>query len=114
MCGNFVLDCRIVDDKTGKIDAISEAMLQMMGVFAELERNMTIDRINSGLDNARARGIQLGRRETTIDDIPSNFLKHYDKLKSKQINVSEMARLCDLSRNSIYKYKKLIESEQNN
>lgn len=112
VCGGFVLDCRIIDDKTGKIDAMSEAMLKMMGIFAELERKMTVDRINSGLENAKANGVQLGRKETTIEDIPRTFLKHYDKLKTGEFNISEMARICELSRNSVYKYKKILESQE--
>lgn len=111
VCGSFVLDCRIIDNQDGKIDPMADAMLKMMGIFAELERSMTIERINSGLDNARANGVQLGRKETTIDDIPNSFIKHYDKLASKQINVSEMARMCNLSRNSVYKYRKILESK---
>lgn len=111
VCGTFILDCRIIDDKTGKIDPMSEAMLKMMGIFAELERSMTIDRVNSGLDNARAKGVQLGRRETTIDDIPKVFFRYYSQYKDGQIKLTEMARLCGMARNTIYKYIKIVESQ---
>ncbi|MCC7045568.1 MAG: recombinase family protein [Alphaproteobacteria bacterium] len=38
-----------------------KAMFQMMGVFAEFERAMTVERINAGLARARAQGKRLGR-----------------------------------------------------
>lgn len=38
-----------------------KAMFQMMGVFAEFERAMIRDRVNSGLARARAEGKALGR-----------------------------------------------------
>lgn len=38
-----------------------KAMFQMMGVFAEFERAMIRDRVNSGLARARAEGKTLGR-----------------------------------------------------
>ena len=112
ICGSFEIDCRIIDDKTGRIDPMAEAMLQMMGVFASLERKMTIDRVNSGLDNARAKGVQLGRRKTTVYDIPKQFFKYYKQYREGQIKLTELARLCELSRNTVYKYINLIESKK--
>src|SRR5881392_475746 len=38
------------------------AMFQMCGVFAEFERAMIVERVNSGLARARAKGVKLGRR----------------------------------------------------
>jgi DNA invertase Pin-like site-specific DNA recombinase len=41
------------------------ALFQMMGVFAEFERAMIVERVNAGLDRARAQGKTLGRPRTT-------------------------------------------------
>ena len=41
--------------------AAGKAMFQMMGVFAEFERAMIVERINAGLATARAKGVKLGR-----------------------------------------------------
>jgi DNA invertase Pin-like site-specific DNA recombinase len=38
-----------------------KAMFQMMGVFAEFERSMIRERVNAGLQRARAQGKRLGR-----------------------------------------------------
>src|SRR5439155_8204436 len=38
-----------------------KAMFQMMGVFAEFERAMIVERVNAGLARARAEGKRLGR-----------------------------------------------------
>ena len=38
-----------------------KAMFQMMGVFAEFERAMIVERVKAGLSRARAQGRQLGR-----------------------------------------------------
>ncbi|MGL4911508.1 MAG: recombinase family protein [Romboutsia sp.] len=116
--GAFVVDC-----STGKLDPMTEGMLKMMGVFAEMERNMISQRVKSGMENAKAKGKTIGRKETTKEDIPQIFLKHYDKYKVNQedkeqgkkpidrrgINLKEFMSITDLSKNSIYKYIKLIE-----
>ena len=104
--GNMVIDCSKKD-----IDPMTKAMLQMMGVFAELERNITRERIYSGLDNARAKGVKLGRPELTTDDIPAAFYKHYLLYKGKSINVTEYAKIVGCSRPTLYKYLKLVEAE---
>jgi DNA invertase Pin-like site-specific DNA recombinase len=38
-----------------------KAMFQMMGVFAEFERSMIVERVKAGLSRARAQGRRLGR-----------------------------------------------------
>ena len=36
-------------------------MFQMCGAFAEFERAMIVERVNSGLARAKAKGVKLGR-----------------------------------------------------
>jgi DNA invertase Pin-like site-specific DNA recombinase len=88
---------------------MSEAFLQMAGVFSQLELAMIRERVRSGMANAKAKGKQIGRPCITIEDIPANFLRHYSAYKKGQLNVSELARVCDLSRATAYKYISLIE-----
>jgi Resolvase, N terminal domain len=42
-----------------------KALFQMMGVFAELERGMILERVCAGLEKARAKGERLGRPKVT-------------------------------------------------
>ena len=63
-------------------------------------------RIRSGLANSKAKGRKLGRKPTTKDDIPAIFYKHYPALMAGTMNVSELARVCGLSRPTVYKYLK--------
>lgn len=52
---------------------------------------------------------KIGRPQATADDIPAVFLRRYPAYKKKQLNVSELARVCDLSRTTVYKYIDLLE-----
>lgn len=101
--GNFVVDC------TKELDPMTEGMLKMMGVFSELERNITSQRVKSGMQNAKAKGRTIGRPKTTADSIPTVFYKHYPKYKSGSLNKMELSRLCSLSYPTIYKYIKIVE-----
>lgn len=102
--GTFIVDCRNDD-----IDPMTMGMLRMMAVFAQMERDITIQRIRSGMENAKAKGKHIGRKKTTEDDIPSSFFRYYPQYVKGNINISEFARLSDLSRNSVYKYLKIVE-----
>ena len=102
--GSITLDCR-----EGRADPMSEAFLQMAGVFSQLELAMIRARVRSGMANAASKGVKIGRPQITVDDLPSGFLRHYPAYKSRQLNISELARVCDLSRTTIYKYIELLE-----
>ena len=103
--GSITLDCR-----NGQADPMSEAFLQMAGVFSQLELAMIRARVRSGMENARAKGRQIGRPQVSKEDIPATFLRHYPAYKSKQLNISELARVCDISRTTVYKYIGLLEA----
>lgn len=102
--GSITLDCR-----DGHADPMSEAFLQMAGVFSQLELAMIRARVRSGMANAKAKGVKIGRPQATVDDIPSGFLRHYSSYKAGHLNLSELARVCDLSRTTVYKYLDLLE-----
>lgn len=102
--GTFEADC------TGEsLDPMTEGMLKMMGVFAELERNIISERVKSGMKNAAAKGKKIGRPKTTVNDIPKRFAKAYPLYKAGKLNKSELARVCELSRTSVVKYIRLME-----
>lgn len=102
--GSITVDCR-----SGALDPMTKAFLQMSGIFAELELSMIRARVKSGMAAARAKGKPIGRKPTTKADIPAAFYRHYPAYASGQLNVSELARVCGLSRPTVYKYLRLIE-----
>jgi Site-specific recombinases, DNA invertase Pin homologs len=108
----FIVGSIQVDCSNGELDPMTNAFIQMSGVFAELELRIIRERVRSGMRNARAKGARIGRPQTTLDDIPANFLRHYPAFKSgqlKQLNMSEFARVCNLSRTTAYKCVALLE-----
>ena len=60
-------------------------------------------------NGADLKGAKIGRPTLTADDIPPIFLRHYPAFKNKNLNLSELARVCDISRTTAYKYIDLLE-----
>lgn len=102
--GSFVVDC-----SKGEIDPMTEGMIKMWGVFAEMERNIISQRVKSGMANAKAKGKKIGRPNVTTEDLPPKFLQHYPLYKKGDINISDYARMLDCSRTTIYKYLRMFE-----
>lgn len=101
--GSITINCH-----NGQADPMSEAFLQMAGVFSQLELAMIRARVKSGMANAKAKGKQIGRPRITEHNIPAIFYRHYPAYASGKLNVSELARVCGLSRPTVYKYLTLL------
>lgn len=103
--GGFICDCS--DDE---LDPMTEGMLKMMGVFAEMERNIISQRVKSGIKNAKAKGKKLGRPVVTKENIPEKFWKYYRMHQDKQLNIVEFARVMGCARSTIYKYIEIVKT----
>lgn len=100
--GTFVVDC------TKELDAMTEGMLKMMGVFAEIERNMISQRVKSGIANARSKGKRVGRPQLKLSDVPSKVIKSYELYQEGSISKVDYARMCGISRPTLDKYLRIM------
>ena len=106
--GSMTVDCR-----GGDIDPMTNAFLQISGVFAELERAMTVARIKSGLKHAQSQGTKIGRPTLTIEKIPPKFFRYYPTYKAGNIKKIDFARVCKISRPTLDAYIKKVETKEN-
>ena len=113
ICGSVLHPCAVADggaigrgDGDGNhlaVNVVARGRLRLNNVIgAALELDMA---------NARAKGRKIGRPQVTADDIPAAFLRHYPAYKIGKMNLSELARICGLSRTTAYKYIGLLEGE---
>ena len=104
--GSITLDCR-----DGTIDPMSTAFIQMSGVFSQLELSLIRARVRSGMANAKAKGVKLGRPPISPDGIPDRFMRYYAGYLQHKYNVSELARLVGISRPTVYRWIRALEKE---
>ena len=91
----------------GKLDLASSAgklMLNMLAAVAEMERDLLIERTNSGLAAARARGRSGGRKREFSPAAARKAQEQYDK---GEMSVADIARLNGVSRQTLYRYLKV-------
>ena len=104
--GTFIVDC------TKDLDPMTEGMLKMMGVFAEMERNMISERVKSGIVNARSKGKLVGRPKLTVNDIPKKVLETKELYDDGLITKTDYAKICNVSRPTLNKYLSLISDNK--
>ena len=65
--------------------------------------------MRSGVANAKAKGKQIGRPPVTKADLPAVFLKYYPTYIAGEMSITELARVCGVSRPTAYKYIRMME-----
>lgn len=89
----------------GKLDLNSAAgklMLTMLAAVAEMERDLLVERTQSGLARAKAEGKTLGRPTRTTDEQRAEIVDLFNKGTS----ISALSRLYGVSRASIMRIAK--------
>lgn len=76
-----------------------KAMLGMMAVIAQLERDLIVQRTKEGLSSAKQRGIRLGRPAMDEQKV-QDALKLYDEGNH---SVKEIIRITGISQGKLYK-----------
>ena len=75
------------------------AMWQMIGVLAEFERSLIVERTRAGVQAARKRGVKFGRKMKLTPD----RLTHARKLIDQGNTPTEAAKLMAVSRATLYR-----------
>lgn len=104
--GAFRIDCR------KELDPMTEGMLKMIGVVAELEHEIATQNIKSGIANARLKGKRVGRPPITWENLPPLFLQYYHKYVKEEIKIGELARICKITRQTASKYIKICKKAE--
>ena len=90
----------------GKLDLTSPAgklMLTMLAAVAEMERDLLVERTQSGLARAKAEGATLGRPASTTDAQRAQMISQH---REQAVSISALARQYDVSRATVMRIVK--------
>lgn len=82
---------------------------QIIAAVAEMERELLIERTNSGLAASRARGRKGGRKR---EFSPAAVRKAQERYDNGDLSVAEIARLAGVSRQTLYRYLKIDRNQE--
>lgn len=87
--------------------AFGKAMYHMIGVFAQLERDMIVERTRAGMAAARARGKVPGRRSPMTPEMRAAVVGHM----RDGLSFAQIAPLVGVSRSTLYNYGDELRAE---
>lgn len=106
-----VLDMPLLDTRRGKDlvgTFLSDIVLQVLSFVAENERTNIKQRQAEGIAAAKARGVKFGRPPIPL---PDNFYEVHKAWRSKQIPLSEAAKMCGMPEGTFYDKARRYENE---
>jgi len=74
-------------------------MFSMVGAFAEFEKSVIRERVLSGLENAKAKGVVLGRKTNLNDSIERKILS----MKEEGASIRKIVSECSVGTQTVYK-----------
>lgn len=103
--GDFEVDCR------GELSALMQGQLLMLSMVSEIMRLMIVESVKDGLTAARSEGRIGGQPRLTRERIYNknpDVSKYYVEFIENRINFVEFCRLCQISRNTGYRYLNIL------
>lgn len=97
-----------ISDNINTSTAQSLLYTQIIGAFAQFERALMIERTKAGLEDAKSRGIKLGRRKG-LSNSAKLVADGAAKLYMNGMNVLQICELLNISRGTFYRYLKYKE-----
>jgi DNA invertase Pin-like site-specific DNA recombinase len=105
--GNYSMETL---DKDGKPNSMIGFIMTMLAEFSRIEKETLVQRIQSGLEQARREGKTLGRRKDSIKS-KTQYLNEYKsviRLIKRNLSLREIASLSGISVNTVRKLKLIL------
>ncbi|WP_330442631.1 recombinase family protein [Flavobacterium sp. C4GT6] len=102
----------------GKENLTFKLIISVLANISEMERESILERQQEGIRIAKAKGIYKGR-ERGSSETKKDFLSKYPNViqylqKKNRHTITDIAKLCDCSKNTVMKVKKYLEEEGKN
>ena len=91
---DFISATQNIDTTT----AMGRMFFQIIGSFAEFEREMIVERVKAGISNARAKGVKLGRPKSSTGIQELRILD----LHKQGLSITQIARMVNRSRAGVW------------
>jgi DNA invertase Pin-like site-specific DNA recombinase len=114
ICIHFISQGLKTLDIQGKENPITKMIISVLGVVSEMERNQIKERQVEGISIAKSKGVYLGRKKGTHEDIVKFLSKPKNKKAveylKKGFKLSEAAKLSGLNINTLTKISRVLSA----
>jgi len=114
ICIHFISQGLKTLDLNGKENPITKMIISVLGVVSEMERNQIKERQVEGISIAKSKGVYMGRKKGTQEDIVKFLSKPKNKKAveylKKGFKLSEAAKLSGLNINTLTKISRVLSA----
>jgi DNA invertase Pin-like site-specific DNA recombinase len=103
-----------LSDKIDSLTTMGKFFLQITGAYAELERNIGVERTMEGLEAAKRRGVILGRRKGLSEERKAMARAVCQLYERGEMTPIEISKAFNISTATLYRYLKAKGIEKRN
>lgn len=98
----------------GKRNPTAQFMFTMLAEFARLEKETLVERIHSGIEQARREGKHVGRAAGSVKKEAQLLTDHADIVRQLKAghSIRHVAKICQKAEGTVKKVKKVLEAEK--
>jgi len=102
------VDLKVIHQNIDTTTPAGRLLFTMLGAIAEFERDLINERVKEGIEAAKKKGVQFGRRAILTYKEKSVIYKQYEKGKS----VAWLSKIFHVARNTIYRSLKDVAKKK--
>lgn len=101
----------ITFEPNGEKNSIGTLMFNILGSFAQFERDLIVERTSEGRERAKAQGKHMGRKATYSSKTMQKAIQQYENRKENGMSVSDIIKLNGIPKASFYAELKKTKGE---
>ncbi|HAR6533082.1 TPA: recombinase family protein [Staphylococcus pseudintermedius] len=88
--------------EAGNNNSLNTLLFNILGSFAQFERDLIVERTSEGRERAKANGKKFGRKSSSTDKDIVKAIELYKKRSENKLSVADILKMTDVKKSTFY------------
>lgn len=88
--------------EVGNNNSLNTLLFNILGSFAQFERDLIVERTSEGRERAKANGKKFGRKPSSTDKDIAKAIELYKKRSENKLSVADILKMTDVKKSTFY------------
>ncbi|EGQ4288089.1 recombinase family protein [Staphylococcus pseudintermedius] len=88
--------------EAGNNNSLNTLLFNILGSFAQFERDLIVERTSEGRERAKANGKKFGRKSSSTDKDIAKAIELYKKRSENKLSVADILKMTDVKKSTFY------------
>ncbi|HCT0585799.1 TPA: recombinase family protein [Staphylococcus pseudintermedius] len=88
--------------EAGNNNSLNTLLFNILGSFAQFERDLIVERTSEGRERAKANGKKFGRKPSSTDKDIAKAIELYKKRSENKLSVADILKMTDVKKSTFY------------